>query len=194
LSTTDNQPWSLNRQAFDRLLKRLHADAETAAAQYELLRRKLIVYFELQRHTLPEMLADETLDRVARKLELGEVIQNVNAYSYGVARHILLEVARRQVRERVVLETLHAVQPENAPEVVEARVQCLERCLRELPEESRRLIVEYYQGAGVVHLEGRKELAKRLGLSYITLRTRAHRTRVQLEACMRACLDKKGNH
>ena len=70
----------------------------------------------------------------------------------------------------------------------EKRIACLEGCLRELPAESRKLIVGYYTGG----VEDRKRLANRLGLTYTNLKTRAHRIRNELSGCLEKCIARKG--
>ena len=77
----------------------------------------------------------------------------------------------------------------DGPELAEARTACLERCLRKLPEQSHALIVSYYQGRGGAHLKERKVLARRLGITYESLKTRAHRIRKALEVCLHGCLE-----
>ena len=183
--------WSLTREALARLLERLGPDAETAGRAYESLRVRLVDYFDWKGAYRPEVAADETLDRIARRLADGEAIERVEAYAHGVARLVLLEHLRLQLREQraTAAAALDASHPEHDEE---ARVECLTRCLQELPAEERSLIVAYYEGAGRSHLEGRKALATRLGIIYATLKTRTHRLRVRLEACLRHCLDAKG--
>ena len=140
-----------------------------------------------------DALADETLDRVARKLGQGEDIQHVRAYCYGVARHVHMEWQReRAVEGKVRAEVAHHWDRRDTS-LVEARVACLEQCLRDLPAESRDLILQYYAGEGEVHLAGRQRLAESLSVSYGALTTRAYRIRLQLEGCLRRCLEKSGD-
>jgi DNA-directed RNA polymerase specialized sigma24 family protein len=177
----------LTRQAFERLLERLGPDREAAAREYETVHRRLVELFDWQGVTSPEVLADETVDRVARKLDEGVTVEHLRAYCYGVGRNVLLEWRKRQALEHaVLLEPRPSVTDLRlAAERREARVECLESCLRGLPSESRDLIVGYYSGTGGTHLEGRRVLAERLGISYGALKTRAHRIRTSLEECLR---------
>ncbi len=177
----------LTRQAFERLLQRLGPDREAAALEYETIRRRLIELFDWRGVPSPEVLADETIDRVARRLDEGVPVEHLRAYFYGVGRHVLLEWRKRRAFEQAAVQEPRpsAADLRLAAEAGEARMECLESCLRELPRESRELIVGYYQGAGRSHLEGRKVLAESLGISYATLKTRAHRIRTSLEQCLR---------
>src|SRR4249919_1835401 len=53
---------------FAGLLARLDPDPDRAAAEYERLRRALGKFFDWRGHPAPDECADETLDRLARKL------------------------------------------------------------------------------------------------------------------------------
>ena len=64
---------------------------------------------------------------------------------------------------------------------------CLEKCLDELPNDDRELILEYYRSEGREKIERRSELAGRLGLSKNALILRASRIRTRLEGCVRSC-------
>src|SRR5262245_63800556 len=90
---------ALTQSRLDRLLARLAADRDVAAAEYEKIRRKLIDLFDWWGSAAPEDDADLTIDRVARKLEQGEVIENPRGYFHGVARNVFFESGRRQARE-----------------------------------------------------------------------------------------------
>ena len=121
-------------------------------------------------------------------------MQQLRAYCYGIARRVLLESEKRQARERAASDELRMLARSGRdldPAQGEARTRCLKRCLQEMPPASRELIVAYYHGQGVSHLAERKELALRLGLTYVTLKTRAHRLRNQLRECLQACLEAK---
>ena len=185
---TSTARWSLTQKALERLLARLGSDPVAAGRVYESLRGRLLDYFDWRGAQRPEEAADETLDRIARRLEEGEPIERVEAYAYGVARLVLLEHLRLQLREQRASAGAArelAGHPEGSEE---ARIGCLTDCLQHLPAEERSFIVAYYEGAGRSHLEGRKLLATRLGISYPTLKRRAHRLRVRLGSCLRDCL------
>jgi DNA-directed RNA polymerase specialized sigma24 family protein len=179
----EEHQWSLSREAFDRLLAHLGADADAAAREYETLRRKLTVFFELRALPGAESLADEVLDRVARKLEAREPIDRLRSYCYGVASHVALERLRQLAREQAAFRELRHTPPD--PEHTaraEERAALLERCLGKLSRSDRDLVLNYSrEGAS---REGRQGLAVRLGLSYAALRTRACRIRRLLEQCL----------
>jgi RNA polymerase sigma factor (sigma-70 family) len=183
--------WTLTPQAFERLLGRLAAEPEAGAREYDAIRRKLVLFFTMRGTTDAEELADEALDRLARRLDEGEPVDNVRAYVVGVAKRVIMEDARRRGRERAYVDGHHAIAApaDTDDERAERRSECLERCLGELPADSRALIVDYYRGDGAAYLKERKALAERLGVSYVALKTRAHRVRNRLEECLRECAE-----
>lgn len=183
--------WVLTQEAFDRLLLHLDADREQAGDKYERLRLKLLKYFEWRGAADPDRLADETLNRVARRINDGEQISNLNAYCYGVARLVFSESLKTLERTREALE--HAPPPPSPPPPEEdlevaARLTCLSDCLGRIPEENRELIIEYYQDERGRKIERRRKLADRLGIPLNALRIRAYRIRVGLESCVRHCV------
>jgi DNA-directed RNA polymerase specialized sigma24 family protein len=184
--------WILTQEAFDRLLANLDANREQAGQKYEHIRLKLAKYFEWRGAAFPDAEVDETINRVARKIESGADIHNLNAYFYGVARLIFVESLRAQEREQEALRQTPVVESPAADVDDNAnsaeRRACFDRCLRHLPEESRSLIIEYYQEERGRKIEYRKRLASRLGIPLNALRIRAHRIRVSLEACVHECL------
>ncbi len=186
MSLKPDRQWSLTGQALARLLERLGEQPEAAAREYDAIRGKLVGFFERRGIAGPEGLADETIDRVARRLEEGETIEHVRAYFYGVAKRVAIEWKRRRAAEGTAIDRQRAcLAADEAPEAREARVACLESCLRHLPPHSRELILGYYRGQG----GERKRLAKSLGMTYTSLKTRAHRIRSALGECLRECLE-----
>ena len=184
-------------ESFARLLDQLDADRERAGSKYEELRRVLIRFFEWRGAPYPEEHADETFDRVARKLADGVAIANVGAYCYEVARLISLEAIRtpalrRAPFDRAVVNAAVVQPPLDDDPDADRRMQCLLRCLAELPEESRRLILEYY-GEAASRVDHRRALAARLGVDRDALANRVQRVRNKLEACVSRSLDAAGD-
>ena len=181
----------LTPEAFAILLARLGPDAERAGAAYEALRRTLVEFFTWRGTETPEDCADETLDRLARRLSDGAPVESIARYTHGIARLVLLEYWRRPDARRAALEQVEAraqLAPDSPDE--DALHECLDRCLGELPEDGRKLILEYYVAEGRTRIERRKHLAQVLGLSDAALRNRAQRLRDRLEGCLAACLSR----
>src|SRR5262245_22224061 len=184
----------LTPDAFTKLLAKLSADPEVAGGEYEELRRRLIKFFEWRGAFFPEDLADETLNRTARKIDEGEEIEkNVIALALGVAHFVFLETSRRADKRRAEEEELIPVAAPEGHRVEddELRVVYLRECLRGLSKENRELIIEYYREEGRAKIEDRKALAERLGISLNALFSRAKRIRDRLEQCVTRRLKRK---
>lgn len=185
---------NLTPQAFSKLLDSFDSDPERAAERYEQLRQTLIRFFEWRSAPFPEDHADETFDRVSRKLGDRLEIANIGGYCYEVARLICLEALKRVERKFVSLDAVGA--PTLAAPVVddtrdkERRLACLEDCLQALSPDRRELILEYYRDERRARIDGRKVLAERFGLQRETLANRAQRLRNKLEQCVSRCLSK----
>ncbi|HXI90451.1 MAG TPA: hypothetical protein VNO24_10600 [Blastocatellia bacterium] len=186
---------ALTSEAFTKLLACLDPDRERAGEKYEDLRRILIRFFEWRGAPFPEDHTDETFNRVARKLNEGIEIKNLNGYCYEVARLICLEVWKGDAsRREPLLEAHHQTTADaNAADSARERellLECLEECLNRLPAESRALLVEYYQDEKRNRIERRKALAEALGLRRESLANRAQRLRDKLEVCVTKCFHK----
>ena len=183
---SDSGKATLTRQGFDEFLATLDSDREAAGRKYEVLRSKLISFFDWRNCPSPEDQADEAISRVILKIEAGEELRDPSTFVFGVARMMLLEISRRAEKERAAL-TEFSLTPLIDTDRVEAqkRIDRLRKCLAELPEKRRTLITEYYADDGAAKIRRRKSLAARLGLQMNALRIRACRVRDQLEECMR---------
>lgn len=193
--------WTLNREGFHQFLNWLDEGVESHGERYLEMRRRLVRYFDYRNCPSPDDLADETLNRVARKLEeKGAIVGATPAhYCYIVARLVLLESIRRKEhdgpslddteRSGGVMASLVVAPSEPAMDtaVKEKFFTCLERCLSKLRMQDRELILEYYQGAQREKIERRSQMATDLGLTMNALSIRACRIRTKLEACVKAC-------
>ena len=184
--------WTLTEEAFAKLLARLDPDKERAGETYEMLRLRLVKFFDWRGAHFPEECVDETFNRVARKIESGGVISDMAAYCHGVARMIFLESLRHPAYKQISLNELSeapAVSPSR--EGTNLRRQCLEDCLSDLAAESRLLILEYYKDERRDKIDNRLSLAKRLGIPIDALRSRAQRVRDKLEKCVKRCVKRR---
>ena len=154
------------------------------------MRRKLVRFFEWRDVESADDQADETINRVARRVEEGQKIDDVKSYFYGVARMVFMELLRERERAPIALDDAPQSLHQKAPEEVqpEARVLCLDKCLDALAGDNRKLIIDYYQEERRVKIELRQELADRLQIPMNALRIRAHRIRMSLEKCIINCL------
>lgn len=154
------------------------------------MRVRLVRYFECRSCPSTEDLADETINRVARRIDEGENIVNLPAYFCTVARLVFMESLRKRERTSVPLDEVLEVSAEQAleDEEKEARLRCLDHCLDKQPLESRTLILKYYHEERRAKIDRRRLLAEGLGIPLNALRIRAHRIRNVLEKCVRDCL------
>jgi DNA-directed RNA polymerase specialized sigma24 family protein len=176
--------WVMSQEIFEALLDWLDSDREQAGIKYEEIRSKLIKFFTQHTQTDAEALADETINRVARRLnEIKDQVYGDRArYFYGVARKVLLEYRRRK-----------RPQPEPDPVSDSARVEleywCLEECMAKLAPENRDLVMRYYDCDGRERIEQRKKLADELAIAPNALRIRAFRIRAELQKCVEDCME-----
>jgi len=185
----------LTSQAFIRLLERLGGDEDEAAEKYEDLRHTLIRSFEWRGAPFPEEHADETFNRLARKLDEGVEIRNVSEYAYSVARLVWLEALKGDHKRNTPLDEIQhepvAIDTLSEKAEKEVRLNCLDDCLDALPPDSRDLIMEYYVDEKRGRIDRRRDLAQRLGLRRDALANRSQRLRDKLEQCVTRCLKKK---
>jgi DNA-directed RNA polymerase specialized sigma24 family protein len=178
----------LTAGAFASLLSRLGPDAERAGSAYEHLRRALVGFFAWRGAATPEECADETLDRLAARLDEGVVVGDLARFARGIARLVLLEHWRRPDARGLPLDQAGSRHQAAAEADDDAITECLSRCLAELPPDGRDLILAYYAGEGRSRIDARKRMALAMGVSESALRNRAQRLRDHLEACITRCL------
>ena len=177
-------------------------EKDSGGEKYLETRRRLVAYFDRKNCLAPDELADETLNRVARRLEEEGSIRDATPahYCYIVAKFVFLEYLRRTERAQVSLDQMPFPNSESLSAAAvrareeeavskEQRMNCLERCMQGMGEESREIIIQYYQGDGRAKIENRRALAQTLGITVNALSIRACRLRDKLEACVSKCLD-----
>src|SRR4029077_2086477 len=192
--------WGLNPRAFRQFLDWLDEGVDSGGERYLEMRRRLARYFDRRNCHSPDDLADETLNRVARKLEENGEITGVSPahYCYIVAKFVFLEFGRRVERHQTSLDNVQGSgqmpvilevpsRPDEDGAAKEKLFDCLERCLGKLQQDDRELILEYYRGELRAKIERRSELAARLGLTMNALSIRACRIRSKLELCVSTC-------
>jgi DNA-directed RNA polymerase specialized sigma24 family protein len=191
-SSVSKPEWTLTEASFAKLLDRLAPDRERAGEEYEKLRLMLVKLFDWRGAHFPEECADETLNRVARKIDSGEVIRDMVSYCHAIARLVFLETLKRPDHKRVSLDELTQIAAmDSEPEVDDTWRQCFNDCLRELPVASQQLILEYYREEKRDKIENRMRIAEKLDIPLNALRSRAQRVRKKLEECVNRCRQRK---
>ena len=192
----DRHDSGMSGTAFTRLLRWLDDGSDSQGERYLEMRHRLVAYFDRRNRPAPDVLADETFDRVSRTLEeSGRIKVTPPArYCYVVARFVLLEDIRKSRRDIPFEETRAAVQHARSgvpvDDTVDQSLDCLGRCLNILKPEDKHLIVEYYRDAKRQRIDRRRELARELGITMNALGIRAWRLRANLERCVGACRKK----
>jgi len=178
------------------LLNWLEPDPERAGKKYEEIRQSLIKLFVWRGCVDAEDLADETIDRVARRVpELVNSYEgNPERYFYGVAKKVFLEYTRqkRLPTTTLPLDTEHPeidpIQKADEAQTREIMYDCLDKCLMSLNPQARELVLQYYGESKRAKVDFRKNLASHSGLSVSTLRARMYKIRATLEKCIEKCM------
>lgn len=178
------------QEAFDKLLEWLDPDREQAGKKYQKIHTRLIGIFSCRGCADPEKLADETFDRVIEKID--SLLENYKGeptlFFCGVARNILKEDLKR----RNILEPLTEHQQIECDDD-QTKYDCLDRCMAELPAQSRSVILDYYEDQGLTKIRRRKKLAEEIGITVTALRLRVFQMRQQLSRCLKQCLESSGD-
>ncbi|HEX4038808.1 MAG TPA: hypothetical protein VHX37_12180 [Acidobacteriaceae bacterium] len=131
-------------------------------------------------------MADEVLDRLAKRLAEGVAVDCAEAFALGIARHVAQEQFNKSLQIEVADEAFFDNIPASSPTSdVEGRIAGMERCLQRLPRADVALLESYYLGTVEGNLIGaRKSLADTLGLAPAVIRQRVFFLRRRLRKCM----------
>ncbi len=198
-SLKPKKDWTLNAPALNRLLNWLDDGEGSEGQKYLEMGRRLVGYFDRKNCLTPDELADETLNRVARRLEEDGITEGDTPakYCYIVARFVFMESLRATKKNDALLEDVRrqphgnyvtGFEADDTKDTKEKMLNCLEQCTGRLEPLNRELITRYYTGKERVKIENRRRLAQDLGISVNALSIRACRIRDKLEACVRQCL------
>src|SRR5437762_5063815 len=129
----------LKRDEFDQLLGWLDPDRERAGQLYEKIRWRLIAILASRGCSQAEELADETIDRVSRRVAdiQGTYVGDPAIYFLGVMNNVHHEFLKRPPLPRLV-------ERHDDVETTERTHLCLDRCLDRLAPHARQLIERYY--------------------------------------------------
>jgi DNA-directed RNA polymerase specialized sigma24 family protein len=178
---------TIRQEEFDRLLNWFDPEPERAGLIYEKIRWRLIAILASRGCTRPEELADETIDRVARKVAdiADSYVGDKAIYFLGVMNNVHHEYLKRPLLPQPSA-------PDNDAEAKETTHLCLDKCLARLTPRARHLIEQYYAENTRAKIDLRKRIAAELGIGLSTLRLRALRIREKLQACIQQCLQSEG--
>jgi DNA-directed RNA polymerase specialized sigma24 family protein len=199
------QDWEPTEKAFAKFLHWLDEGANSDGQRYLEVRRRLELYFDRKNCVEPTELADETLNRVARKLDENGEITGVAPlhYCYITAKFVFLEALRADKRapfhrllpaansSNLSGQSATLLEADAGSDRKEKIAECLQCCLEKVSSAERDLIVEYYRGQQRSKIERRAALAARLGVTANALSIRACRVRQRLEVCIQACMKRR---
>lgn len=192
--------WTITSSAFLRLLDWLDDGKNSDGQSYLEMRQRLAAYFDRKNSLAPDDLSEETLNRVARRLEEEGTIDTETPakYCYIVARFVFMESLRGKDKMSVSLDDvlrqpqanqLSAAESEKEEkEIKEKMLVCLEQCTEKLEASNREIIIGYYYGEERIKIENRRALAQKLGVTTNALTIRACRIRDKLEGCVGKCV------
>ena len=177
----------LRQDDFERLLTWLDSDRERAGQLYEKIRWRLIAILTSRGCTEAEALADETIDRVSRRVADIEAtyVGDRAIYFLGVMNNVHHEYLKRPQAPRLVAS-------DDDVEKKERIHLCLDNCLSKLAPHARQLIEQYYAENKRAKIDLRKLIARRLQINSSTLRLRALRIRARLQECIQQCMEASG--
>ena len=186
--------WAMTEGAFRRLLAWLDEGTDSDGRNFLEMRRRLVAFFDRKNCLNADELADETLNRVARRLEEeGKIESETPAkYCYITARFVFMESLREQEKQTISLDEVPesrqlAAEKTEEKERRERLLTCLEQCTDQLEAANREIILRYYFGEERVKIENRRALAASLDITVNALSIRAFRIRDRLEACVGKC-------
>jgi DNA-directed RNA polymerase specialized sigma24 family protein len=187
--------WKLDSDAFRHLLQWFDQGNDSNGERYLEIYNRLVSYFDRKNCINPHELADETLNRVARRLseEKNLIDENPLKFCYLTAKYIFLESLRAKEKLEIstdeLTQELKVAKKNNEDLLKEKRLNCLENCTDNLKPNDRELILNYYFGEEKI--KNRRELALKFNLSANALTIKACRIRAKLFDCVKKCCEKK---
>ena len=183
-----------NQEEFDAMLAWLDAeDRDHAAVLFEEIHIKIVKFLVRRGCDVAEELWDETSNRVCHKVKsIADSYDGDPAlYFYGVAKNVYREWRDDRRPDSLIIDPLgpRTIVPDPDPELID---RCLQKCLGELEEDDRELILEYFEKEKREKINHRKRMADRLGITMNSLRMRAFRIKQILKECIVKCLADAG--
>ncbi|HEV8370834.1 MAG TPA: hypothetical protein VGQ39_22995 [Pyrinomonadaceae bacterium] len=188
---------TLDADSFNRLLAWLDCGVNSEGQKYLEIRKRLVTYFYRKNCSAPDDLADETLNRVARRIQEEGFTKDEKPerYCYIVARFVFMESLREGQRVRSLQHELarqgSSSTHSETDDGREKMLACMQQCIQQLGAAKRELILGYYTGEQRQKVENRKRLASSLKVTTNGLSIRACRIRDELESCVRKCMRMK---
>ncbi len=185
---TEIKKRTLTTDAFNAFLVWLSPQKIEDGEAYEKARQRLIIFFASRKCCDPERLADRAIDIAILKMaEIPAEAQPI-AYLIGIARNVFRDYLREvETEENAIPTPPRDLRP--SPLEVERNHACLDRCLNELSQDSRTLLLNYYSQTKRAKIEMHRELAKKNDLEPNALRNRVFRLNKRMARCINNCLE-----
>lgn len=170
----------LTQDGFDKLLRWLHPDRDTAGEIYARIEFKVIRIFSSRGCCDAEDLADKTCNVVIAKID--SLLENYEGdpalYFYGVAKKIYLESIKRRPPPPI------PPHPDPKPDELEVISNYLDDCLSQLTSADRDTVVRYHEGEKGEKVKNRQKLAEELDISRNALRIKICHLHSRLRECI----------
>lgn len=185
----------LTKDQYDRLLEWLDSDRDIAGARLLQICASLSRLFLLKGALESDALIDETVNRVAKRIETlyPELPENPEAVFWGFARNVFREYVKELKKIRTLSET-ESLRSDGDPEgsgQIESNYGCLEDCLAELGHEDSEMMRDYFTYDPGTRSNVRQAIADRMSISLGNLQVRVFRTREILKNCIKNCISEK---
>jgi DNA-directed RNA polymerase specialized sigma24 family protein len=179
---------TLTLDAFHAFLTWLAPQKIEDGEAYEKARNRLIIFFASRKCREPESLADKTIDIAILKMAEIPAEAKPIAYLLGIAKNVFRAYLRDLEKEQTANANSLRYQGQSQFEV-EHNHTCLDRCLNELQEDDRTVLIEYYSQSKRAKIELRRQLAKQRKLEPNALRNHVFRLNQRMARCVNNCLE-----
>ncbi len=184
---------NLTQQKFDDLLAWLSPDRDAAGDVYISVCEGLNRFFRIRGCSDTPALVDETINRVARKLETIDKPLDYKplTYFYGFAKNVYFEY--RDELTRAPLQFDSKIFNRGSTELIvhldsDPRFKCMDDCVDGLGPDESSLVLTYFENDRIERIHARRDLAERLQVSMGGLHVRIHRLKENLRECIENCL------
>jgi DNA-directed RNA polymerase specialized sigma24 family protein len=179
---------TLTPDAFQAFLAWLSPQKIEDGEAYEKARHRLIIFFASRQCREPESLADKTIDIAILKMaEIPAEAQPI-AYLFGIAKNVFRDYLRETEKELIANANSQKYRSYSQSEV-ERNHACLDRCLNELPQNDRTILLDYYSQTKRAKIELHRQLAEQHKLTPNALRNRIFRLNQRMARCIDNCLE-----
>jgi len=175
----------MSPKGFERLLQWFGPDTVISANRYLEAHERLARWFYFKGCNRPEDLADEVVDRVAKKLP--PPCPDHIALLLGYARMVLLEYRRERIHFDEDCDPGEEPSRIQETALMEVRARCLDDCLGRLGNVDKHLLLEYHQYEPGGKIKHRQAMAEVRHTTLNALRLKVSRLKDVIEECVKRC-------